>query len=196
MFHQSLQLPQIAANSEELREAAKNSGITLDAAFEKYINVAFKILGYETTLMGQSMSGKRVPDGIAESFDNNYAILWDAKVRSEGYLMGTDDRTIREYINTQIPQLKKHKPFKNIYYLIISRSFDKGYDDELIRNLKMETDISEVVLLEADALVAMVEAKIREPQQITLGPDGLQRLFSVSGVLTAQNVRSLLEKIR
>lgn len=183
-------LPQMAANTEELREAAKNSAITLDAAFEKYINIAFKILGYETKLMGQSMSGKRVPDGLAESLDDSYAILWDAKVRSDGYTIGTDDRIIREYITTQSRELKKRKSFKNIYYLIISSTFDKGYDDDLIRNIKMETDISEVVLVEADALVAMIETKIREPQQITLGPDGLQRLFSVSGILTGQDVRS------
>lgn len=136
------------------------------------------------------MSGKRVPDGIAESLDDSYAILWDAKVRSDGYAMGTDDRTIREYITTQSRELKKRKSFKNIYYLIISSTFDKGYDDDLIRNIKMETDIKEVVFLEADALVAMVEAKIREPQQITLGPDGLQRLFSGGGVLTGQDVRN------
>jgi len=182
-------LPQMAANTEELGEAAKNSGIKLETAFEKYINIAFKILGYETTLMGQSMSGKKVPDGIAKSLDDNYAILWDAKARSDKYTIGTDDRTIREYINTQIPQLKKHKKFKKIYYLIISSAFDKGYS-EPIENLKMETDISEVILVEADALVAMVEAKIRDPQQITLGPDGLQRLFSESRILTGQDVRS------
>ncbi|MDY0167499.1 MAG: hypothetical protein RBS80_13210 [Thermoguttaceae bacterium] len=28
-------------------------------------------------------------------------------------------------------------------------------------------------------------AKLRAPLQVTLGPDGLQRLFSSSGVLTA-----------
>ncbi len=49
----------------------------------------------------------------------------------------------------------------------------------------METDVSEVVLIEADALVAMIDAKLRAPLQVTLGPDGLQRLFSSSGVLSA-----------
>lgn len=33
--------------------------------------------------------------------------------------------------------------------------------------------------------VAMVEAKMRSPREIGLGPDGIQRLFSVSGVLSA-----------
>ena len=58
--------------------------------------------------------------------------------------------------------------------------------------IKMETDVSEVILLEAEALVAIVDAKLRAPQQVTLGPDGLQRLFSVSGILTADIVREQL----
>ena len=37
-------------------------------------------------------------------------------------------------------------------------------------------------------LVAMVEAKLRNPLQVTLGPDGLQRLFSISGIVSADDV--------
>jgi hypothetical protein len=58
--------------------------------------------------------------------------------------------------------------------------------------LKMETDTSEVVLLEAAALVQIVEAKLRDPLQVPLGPDGLQRLFSSSGVITAEDVMDIL----
>jgi hypothetical protein len=38
----------------------------------------------------------------------------------------------------------------------------------------------------------MVDAKLRDPHQVTLGPDGLQRLFTNSGVLTADDVREIL----
>ena len=69
---------------------------------------------------------------------------------------------------------------------------ESGEFDDLIRGLKMETDISEVVLVEAEALVVMVDAKLRDPNQLTLGPDGLQRLFCKSGILTAQDVREEL----
>lgn len=48
--------------------------------------------------------------------------------------------------------------------------------------------MNEVILIEADALVAMVDAKLRSPLQVTLGPDGLQRLFSSSGILSAADV--------
>jgi hypothetical protein len=105
--------------------------------------------------------------------------------------MGTDDRAVKEYITTQSRELKKRQGLRNIYYLIVSSGFADDYDDA-IRSLKMETDVNEVCLVEADALVAMVEAKMRSPREVSLGPDGLQRLFSVSGVLSADAVRKNL----
>jgi hypothetical protein len=182
-------LPRMARNEPDVVVSAKASGISLDRAFEKSINAAFTILGYDTTLLGQGQG--RVPDGLAIDADNAYAILWDAKVRTDGYSMGTDDRTIREYITTQSRDLKRKRSLRNIYYLIISSSFHDDYDDP-IRTLKMETDISEVCLFEVEALVAMVDAKLREPLQLSLGPDGLQRLCSGGGVLTSEMVRDTL----
>lgn len=182
-------IPNIARNEIAVREAAKTSGISLERALEKSVDAAWAILGYETLLLGQGKG--RVPDGLAVSRDDSYALLWDAKVRFEPYIMGTDDRAIKEYIVTQSRELKRKRSFRNIYYLIISSQFSDDYDDP-IRSLKMETDVNEVGLVEADALVAMVDAKMRHPQEVTLGPDGLQRCFSGSGVLSAQLVRETL----
>ncbi len=181
-------LPQMATNDPKLVEAAKASGTSLDRAFEKGINAAFTILGYDTTLLGQGQG--RVPDGRALNVDDSYAVLWDGKVRSSGYNMGTDDRTIREYIVTQSRELKRRRSLRNIYYLVVSSHFPDDGDD-LIRTLKMDTDVNEVILLEADALVAMVDLKLRDPHQVTLGPEGLQRLFASSGILTAEDVREM-----
>ncbi|MCX5888424.1 MAG: hypothetical protein NTY36_03115 [Deltaproteobacteria bacterium] len=182
-------LPRVALNEPTLVEAAQNSGTSLERAFEKYVNAAFTMLGYEAKLLG--MGKGRVPDGLALARDENYAILWDAKIRTNGYSMGTDDRTIREYITTQSRDLKKKQSMKNIYYLIISSTFMDDYDDA-IRSIKMDTDVNEVILMKVDALVAMVDAKLRAPLEVTLGPDGLQRLFSQSGILTSDTVRELL----
>lgn len=182
-------LPRMARNETLLCEAAKASGTSLERAFEKSINAAFTVLGYEAKLLGQGKG--RVPDGLALSLDDSYAILWDAKVRGDGYSMGTDDRAVKEYITTQSRELKKRQGLRNIYYFIVSSGFADDYDDS-IRSLKMETDVNEVCLVEADALVTMVEAKMRSPREVSLGPDGLQRLFSVSGVLSADTVRKNL----
>lgn len=179
-------IPQIALNGEGVSKAAKNSGISLEKAFEKHVDAAFKIIGFATRLLGQGKG--RVPDGTAESVDDCYAIIWDSKARSSGYSMGTDDRTIREYITTESRDIKKRKKFRNIYYMIISSSFADDFDDT-IRSIKMDTDVNEVLLLEAEALVAMVDVKLRDPLQITLGSDGIQYLFSSSGVITPQMVK-------
>ena len=181
-------LPRMATNDPRLVTAAKASGTSLDRAFEKSIDAAFTILGYHTQLLGQGQG--RVPDGTAIDQDNSYALIWDAKVRAGGYSMGTDDRTIREYIKTQSRALKQ-RSLRNIYYLIVSSRFADDFDGA-IREIKMETDVGEVCLLEAEGLVAMVDQKLRQPHQIGLGPDGMQRLFSSSGVLTAAEVLEIL----
>lgn len=182
-------LPRMATNESAIAEAAGASGTSLDRAFEKSVNAAFTILGYDTTLLGQGQG--RVPDGLALDVDNSYAIIWDGKVRTDGYSIGTDDRTMREYITTQSRELKRRRSLRNIYYVVVSSGFQEDYDD-VIRTIKMETDVSEVCLLEADALVAMVDAKLRDPLALSLGSDGLQRLFSTSGVLTGRSVREIL----
>jgi len=125
----------------------------------------------------------RVQDGLALDLDASYAILWDCKARGDGYTLGTDDRTIKEYIKSQSRDLKRRRGIRTIYYFIISSRFADDFDDA-IRSIKMETDVNEVCLVEAEALVAMVDARMRAPLQMTLGPDGLQRLFTVSGVLS------------
>jgi hypothetical protein len=179
----------MARNAPEMQAAAEASGIDLARAFEKYVNTAFTILGYETLLRGQGQG--RVPDGQALEADHSYAILWDAKVRSGGYSMGTDDRTIKEYVTTCSRDLSRKRGFRNIYYLIVSSDFLDDFDDA-VRMIKMETDVSEVCLVEAAALIEMVDNKLRFPSQVSRGPDGLQRLFSSSGIITPQDVRESL----
>lgn len=182
-------LPQISVNDPALAEAARLSGTSLERAFEKNINAAFTMLGFQTQLLGQGQG--RVPDGIAIDPDHSYALIWDGKVRADKYSMGTDDRTIREYIQNQSRDLKRRRALRNLYYVIISSRFADDCDDT-IRDLKMNTDINEVCLMEAGALVAIVDQKLRDPTQISLGPDGVQRLFSTSGILTEADINNLV----
>jgi hypothetical protein len=182
-------LPRLAANDPSIDAATRAAGTSVARLFEKSINAAFTILGYDTKLLGQG-SG-RTPDGVAYAEDESYAILWDAKVRQNCYRMGTDDRTIREYIMTHSRDIKRRRHFRNVYYFIISSRFQDDFDD-LVRGLKMDTDISDVCLVEADALAALVDSKLRDPRQFSAGPDGIQRLFCQSGIISAQLVREEL----
>lgn len=176
----------MARNEPAVREAAKASGTSIERAFEKSISAAFTLLGYDTKLLGQGQG--RVPDGVALAVDDSYAIVWDGKVRADSYSMGTDDRAIKEYIVSQSRELKRRKGLRNVYYVVVSSQFADDYDDT-IRSIKMDTEVDEVCLVQADALVAMVDAKMRAPLQVSLGPDGVQRLFAGGGVLTGDDVR-------
>jgi hypothetical protein len=174
----------IAKGDERLVTAAEASGVSLPRALERHVNAVFKIMGYETKLLGQGHG--RVPDGLADAVDDNYIIIWDAKLRTDGYSMGTDDRTIREYINTQSRELKRRQRRRNIYHAIVSSSFKDDYDDA-IRSMKMETDVNEVVLIEASALVAMhgrSEITITAPSYVGTrwSPDAVRFKRSADGV--------------
>lgn len=127
---------------------------------------------------------------MAVSDEFRYAIIYDAKVRQQAYTMGTDERAIREYIVGQGERLRR-RGIKNLYFMVISSTFTGDHDDA-IRGMKIETNVSEVLLVEVRALLAILEGMLRNPS-ISLGPDGIQRLLAFSGILTESNVREFME---
>lgn len=180
-------IPQLALNDESIERLCNESGISVPKAFEEKISILLRMLGYNVESLGQGYG--RVHDGTAVCNEFHYAIIFDAKVRKDGYSLGTDDRAIKEYIGVETDKLKR-QGIRNVYFLVISSSF-KGEFDEVIRSLKMETDIREVIFLEAPALLTMLDQKLRNPE-IDLGPKGLQNLFAQSGVLTNSDVKEFL----
>ena len=130
-------LPRLANNDPELAKLCQAMGSSVEKTFENRIDVLFKMLGYETQALGQGHG--RVPDGVAICREFHYAIGYDAKVRQQPYAMGTDERAIREYIYNLTDRLKK-QGIKQTYFMIISSTFSGDHDD-IIRSLKMETDV-------------------------------------------------------
>jgi len=181
-------LPRLAANDDLLAETYKKSGKAIEKVFEEKLATLFKMLGYETKLLGQGQG--RVPDGVAISQEFRYAIIYDAKVRQNAYTMGTDERAIREYIASQGERLRK-QGMRNLYFMVISSAFTGDHDDA-IRSLKIDTNVNEVLLVEVKSLLAMLEGKLRNPN-VSFGPDGIQRLLASSGLLTEGDVREFLE---
>lgn len=177
-------LPRLAVNDPDLAKVCQAMGSSIEKVFENRVDVLFKMLGYETEALGQGHG--RVPDGVAICREFHYAIGYDAKVRQQPYTMGTDERAIREYIYGITERLKK-QGIRQIYFMVISSSFSGDHDD-VIRSLKMDTDVREILMVETNALVALLEAKLRDPL-LTLGPDGIQRLLAVSGILGEGDVQ-------
>lgn len=181
-------LPRLAVNDHDLSNICQNNGTSVDKVFEDRLAILFKMLGYETEQLGAGHG--RVPDGIAVSEDYRYGIIYDAKVRQQGYTMGTDERAIREYINVKGDVLRR-RGIRNIYFMVISGTFSGDHDD-IIRGLKIDTIVSEVLLVEVKALLAMLEGKLRNPR-LSLGPDGIQRLLAFSGIMTENSIREFME---
>lgn len=154
---------------------------------EDKVHKLFVMLGYEVEKLGKGKG--RVPDGIALSRQNGYAIIYDTKSRGDGYDIGTDDRVIKEYINTYSNKLRK-EGIKNIYFAIISSDF-KGDYEEAIKGIKMETDAKEVLLLKADLLLFILELRLKD-STIDLGQEGFQQVFAYNGVITKEEIQEML----
>ena len=186
-------LPDLAENTDSIQDLVDGTGQTVEGLFENRLARTFQMLGFEVNEMGQG-SGRN-PDGIAKDHMHNYAIIYDAKSRREGYNIGTtDERQFQDYINREVPSLRS-QGFRNLYFAVISGEFtDEGRD--AIRTLKISTDIQEVRLIESEALLALLEHRLRDPS-FDLGPGdiggpGIQDFFAESGVLTATDVREEL----
>ena len=112
---------------------------------------------------------------------NSYAIIWDGKVRTDGYSIGTDDRTMREYITTQSRELKRRRHLKHLLRRRLKRLPGglRRYtqSDEQSRGLYLGQMLWSQWWTRCD------------PLALSLGSDGLQRLFSTSGYHRPQRAR-------
>ncbi|WP_136689099.1 hypothetical protein [Halorhabdus amylolytica] len=183
-------LPDLARNSDEMQDIVSETGQAVETLFEDRLAKCLQMLGYTVEERGQG-SGRN-PDGIAKARRYNYAIIYDAKARQKGYRFSTgDERQFRDYIDTEVGHLQD-QGFRNVYFAVFSSSFDADRPDP-VRRLKIETDIQEVRLVVAEALLELLETRLREPD-FTLGPSGaegpgVQDFFAESGTLTAAEVQ-------
>lgn len=168
-----------------LYELGSSEGKSIE--FEKKVNSAFQMLGFEVRCLGQG-SGRN-PDGIACDKQNHYAIIYDAKSRKDGYSLGTDDRTIIEYIKAHRNNLLKDG-LEKVYFLIVSNRFNIHSKTTLNRIVKA-TGIP-VVLVRTEDLLTLVSGKIRNPHQFDLG--ALQDIFIESGELDQKKVRKFADE--
>ena len=176
-------LPELAISGDSMQILCQRNGISVEKLFEQRISILFKIMGFTVETLGQGYG--RVPDGIAICSEYHYAIIFDAKVRKDGYTLGTDDRAIKEYILNNSEPLKR-RGIKNVYFLIISSKFNSDFED-LIKNIKIETDIREILFIEVNALLLLLEQKLRS-NEFVLGPGGLQNFLAQSGIITVKDI--------
>jgi hypothetical protein len=181
-------LPTLAANDAHITAQCAQSGKSIEKELDERLAILFRMLGYETKSLGQGHS--RIPDAVAICKEHQYAVIYDARISQHGYSVAADEPALREYILKFGDRLRK-QGYRAIYFMIISSAFNGEYDDAT-RALKIETGVNEVILVEADALLALLESKLRDPE-ISLGPKSIQKLLAASGLLTKGGVRDFFE---
>ena len=183
-------LVEVAENSDEAQEKYDANDSALANIFEDKLGHTFRMLGFDTEELGQG-SG-REPDGIAIAVRNNYAVIYDAKMRQNGYSIGRDDRAIREYIEKHTRKLRDQGQ-QNIYFTIISSDFPDP-DESVLQDLVTNTDIDNIVLLRAEILEDMIKMRLKEPY---LNLDDLQAVFgNRSGLIHREELQNIVPEWR
>lgn len=176
----------VAGRSESAEHRYEDADSNLAILFEEKLHHAFRMLGYDVEELGQG-SG-REPDGVAEAVRNDYAVIYDAKVRPDGYDINTDDRAIREYIQTHGRRLRD-QGMQNIYFAIVSSTFSDP-DQSTLRDIRANTDVDNIVLLSAELLEDMVKMRLREPY---LNLDDFEEVFgSRTGIYRREELNNII----
>lgn len=179
-------LAAVAERDPDVEAAYDEAERDLAVAFEAKLHHTFRMLGFDVEELGQG-SGRQ-PDGIATAVRNDYAIIYDAKVRADGYAISTDDRAIREYIETHARQLRD-KGVRRIYFAIVSSTFADP-DLGTLRELRETTAIENIVLLSAELLQELVVLRLQEPY---LNLDDIRAVFGTrDGIFRREELNNIL----
>lgn len=150
-------IPRVA----KLIELGNQTGIassTKGNDFEKLVAEIFKQLDFEVEILGQGTG--RNPDAIIRFREESTAFIIDAKAYNNGYSLGTDDRSIKEYIAHYCPKLKK-EGCRNIGFIIVSNSFKSNFDS-FINTITWNTEIKRFILLTSEALLYLLAFKTKD----------------------------------
>lgn len=140
------------------------SDVNVSTLFERRTADAFRSLGFEMRPLGQGTG--RNPDSIALATKERYAILIDAKVRANGYALGTEDRKFLEYALNHGKELQR-QGFEKVYLVVVGPSFRQSDLGKLTEYLS-ESPARSVDMITATALMGIVEESIRERSTFTL----------------------------
>jgi hypothetical protein len=173
----SLQYLDVLARGD--RPPFEISGQPSGIIFERRTADAFRCLGFEISQLGQGTG--RNADVLALAPKERFAVIIDAKVRSAGYVLGTEDRKFLEYAKSHGADLRR-KGFERIYFAVIGSSFKEGDLRKLTDKLS-DSPIRSVILLTASDLMRLVEDSIRERYKFSLSD--IERQFFVHQIIGA-----------
>ncbi|MBN2678533.1 MAG: hypothetical protein JXR32_10790 [Anaerolineaceae bacterium] len=179
-------LPALAVHDNQMATLLKESGKDIQKVFAERLGILFSMLGYEAKSPGQG--NDHIPDGVAICKEYSYAIVYDARISQQPYTVQEDEPELHAYILKLGDRLRK-QGYRTIYYIVVSCGFS-AENDRVLRSLKIDMGVNEVILAGVDALMLLLEKKLRNPG-LSLGPKGIQKLLAASGLLTKDTVRDL-----
>jgi hypothetical protein len=155
----------------------------LPIEFEKRVASAFEMLGLEVQRLGQG-SG-REPDGIARCRQHGWVLIYDAKARAGMFrMLAPEERKFREYIVANTENLRREGMTRS-YFVIVSSAFSES-DLAKARELSKTTEAKAIALVEAEALVKLVQQRIKSPLDFTY--QHLERAFSDTRIVKARDI--------
>jgi hypothetical protein len=143
----------------------ESAGGPASLLFERRTADAFRCLGFEIQQLGQGTG--RNADCIATAPRERVALIIDAKVRSNGYILGTEDRKFLEYAVTHCAELQR-KGFTSIYLVVVGPSFRES-DLQKLGEYIATTPIRSVVMITAGAMIRLVEDSIKQRSTFSIG---------------------------
>jgi hypothetical protein len=138
------------------RGVATDPNAIVACLFETRCADAFRAIGFSVQQLGQGCG--RVADCLALAPADRFGIILDAKVRREGYTLGTDDRQFCEYAARHSRELAQ-SGIDRVYFVVIGSGFRQHDLDNLSRLMAAEP-IRSVCFLEAHALMRLVHESI------------------------------------
>ncbi len=140
------------------------SDLSVSTQFERRTADAFRCLGLEIRQLGQGTG--RNADVIAIAPRERFAVIIDAKVRANGYALGTEDRKFLDYAVNHGKELQR-EGFENLYFVVVGPSFRESDLTRLTEYLS-ESPIRSDAMVTARSLLKLVEESIRERSHFTL----------------------------
>jgi len=178
-------VPAILRDFEDL---SKSEDKTKSLIFEDKVNIAYQLLGFDVERLGQG-SGRN-PDGIAYAIMDHFAIIYDAKLRKDGYSFDDDDRVINEYIEKHKDKIRK-RGCERIYYQIVSSKF-VSEPKQALKNVFNQNSVV-VTFLTTHNFVRILAKKIEYPNNFDL-KEFERVLLTEQGDIKTSKVESLLSK--
>ena len=144
--------------------------------FERKCADAFRALGFRVRALGQGKG--RTADCLALARQERYAVIIDAKARTNTFVLGTEDRKLLEYVKRHSDDLRR-EGIERVYLCVVSSGF-REKDTDTLHQALTGSGLHGWSLWSAEVLMATVERSISERSEFRL--TDLEKAFALNTI--------------